>query len=570
MGSGHAKRWAVGAGVVLLLVGVATGAWWLLRPGPPTRETLTEAVELATTGGDRLLREPMRPLTPGPRVLLFALDGVGANEFRQAVSEHSSGSIHALLGPERGEHLFEHGFAVPGALSILPSTTVAAWASVYTGQPPARTGVPGNEWFARDEVRFYAPAPVSVHAKEDVLHTFTDGLVGKALKVPTLFELADVRSFVSLAHVYRGADFFTTPEPSAAADLLVDFARGLVGAPDIERETYAELDQSSVAHLLEALGQYGVPRLQVVYFPGVDLYTHVASEPLEQQRRYVREVLDPLVGRVLDAYAEAGVLDDTYVLFVSDHGHTPVPGDDRHALSAQGEDEPTTVLERAGFRLRPLRLEVEPPARDFQAVVAYQGAMAYVYLADRSTCPEPGQRCDWNRPPRWEEDVLPVARAFHRANLTGEGAADMKGALDFVFARAGRPVSEDAPPFQVFDGERLIPLADHLTAHPRPDLLNLAERMEGLGAGPQGHRAGDVLLLTRTGLERPLSERFYFAGHYHSWHGSPSAQDSRVTFVVARRDEEGERVRSRTEPVVGPRPSLLHVTPLIRELLGAR
>ena len=569
MASRHVKRWgAVGAGGVALLV--AVGAWWLLRPAPPTVETLKESVELAATGGDRVLREPMRPLTPGPRVLLFALDGVGANEFHQAVREHASGSIHALLGPERGEHLFEHGFSVPGALSILPSTTVAAWASVYTGQPPARTGVPGNEWFARDEVRFYAPAPVSVNAKEDVLHTFTDGLVGKALKVPTLFEQADVRAFVSLAHVYRGADLFTTPEPHTAADVLVDFARGLVGAPDIERETYAELDSSSVEHVLQTLRQHGVPRLQVVYFPGVDLYSHVAREPLEQQRRYVREVLDPLVGRVLDAYAEAGVLEDTYVLFVSDHGHTPVLGDDRHALSAEGEDEPTTVLERAGFRLRPLKLEVEPPERDFQAVVAYQGAMAYVYLADRSTCPKPGQRCDWDRPPRLEEDVLPVARAFYRASMTGEGAAHMKGALDLIFARAGRPVGEDAPPFQVFDGERLVPVPEYLAAYPRPDLLDLSRRMEQLGAGPHGHRAGDVLLLTRTGLERPISERYYFAGHYHSWHGSPSAQDSRVTFIVARRGEDGAQVRARVEPIVGPQPSLLDVTPLVRELLGTR
>jgi len=104
--------------------------------------------------------------------------------------------------------------------------------------------------------------------------------------------------------------------------------------------------------------------------------------------------------------------------------------------------------------------------------------MAYVYLADRSTCPKPGQRCDWSRPPRWEEDVLPVARAFYRASQTGEGAADMKGALDLIFARAGRHVSEDAPPFQVFDGVRLVPPREYLAAHPRPDLLNLAERMD--------------------------------------------------------------------------------------------
>ncbi|WP_224240166.1 hypothetical protein [Hyalangium gracile] len=43
-------------------------------------------------------------------------------------------------------------------------------------------------------------------------------------------------------------------------------------------------------------------------------------------------------------------------------------------------------------------------------------------------------------------------------------------------------------------------------AHPRPDLLNLAERMEQLDAGPRGHGAGEVLLPTRTGLEQPLLE----------------------------------------------------------------
>ena len=85
-----------------------------------------------------------------------------------------------------------------------------------------------------------------------------------------------------------------------------------------------------------------------------------------------------------------------------------------------------------------------------------------------------------------------------------------------------------------------------------------------------GGRDGDVLLLTRTGLERPLSERYYFAGHYSSWHGSPSAQDSRVTFIVARRGEEGVQVRTRVEPVLGPQPSLLHVTPLVLKLLQAQ
>src|SRR3712207_1080850 len=78
--------------------------------------------------------------------------------------------------------------------------------------------------------------------------------------------------------------------------------------------------------------------------------------------------------------------------------------------------------------------------RGYQAVVAYQGAMAYVYLADRSTCPGVQDRCDWRRPPRLQEDVLPVVRAFDAAGRTGAGVPALRGALDLVFAREPRPV----------------------------------------------------------------------------------------------------------------------------------
>jgi hypothetical protein len=548
--------------LALLLAGAA--AWLVLTKPTEVKET----AELAVSGGERQLRDPMRALDSGPRVLLFALDGVGVDEFRRTVREAKGGHIQTLLGEESKRGEYTHAYAVPGALSILPSTTVAAWSSLYTGEPPARTGVPGNEWFARDEVRFYAPAPVSVDSKVDTLRMLTDGLVSDAVKTPTLYEKADVRAFVSLAQVYRGADLFTTPEPTDVADLAGEFAKGLVDEEqDVHREVFSEVDEESVDSVLEALGRHGIPRLQVVYFPGVDLYSHVARHALDEQRRYVREVLDPLVGRVLDAYAKQGVLEDTHVLFVSDHGHTPVLGDDLHALSADGDDEPTALLARQGFRLRPAKLELEEDEQDFQAVVAYQGAMAYVYLADRSTCPEKGQRCDWKRPPRFQEDVLPVVRAFHEATNRGTGVVRMKGALDLILTREGRPVGQDALPFQVFDGERLVPLREHLEAHPRPDLLRFAERMDWLGAGPWGDRAGDVLLLARSGLERPIEQRFYFASRYRSWHGSPSHQDSLVTFVVARRGAEGRELARRVRSVVGESPSHLDVTPLVLELL---
>ncbi len=554
------KQWMWAA---LGLAVVGAGAFYL-RTGVPVAAVL----ELAAQGGERVLRDPMRPVRGGTRVVIFGLDGVGDDEFRRALGAGDAPNIAALFGVAAGGTRYAHGHAMPDALSILPSTTMAAWSSIFTGEPPARTGVPGNEWFVREERRFLAPAPVSVSGHEHTLEMLTDGLVGNAIRVPTLYELAGVRSHVSLAPVHRGADLFTTPDPGAVADLFTEVAKGVVGEQSVEREAYSEVDLTSVDNVLESIRQRGIPDLQVVYFPGIDLFTHVASQPLRQEARYLQTVLDSAIGRVVRAYDSLGVLDQTYFVFVSDHGHTPVLNDDRHSLGTEGDDEPPALLTRTGFRVRPFVLELAEDQQDYQATVAYQGALAYVYLADRSLCPGRGDRCDWSRPPRMEEDVLPVARAFHRANRTGDPIPGLQGTLDLIFAREPKAPGQEALPFRVFDGERLLPIAQYLARHPRPDLLRLAERMEGLAAGPHGHRAGDVLLLTRSGLARPIEERFYFSGPYQSWHGSPEAQDSEVLIAVARTGSKAAELERLMTRSLGSRPSQLGVVALVRALLA--
>lgn len=543
---------------------IAGGVFYLYK----SSRTVQEVAELAARGGEFQLREELRPNKGGARVLVFAFDGIGAEQFYTAIRDGATPRLQSLLGKAGQEGVFAHGYAVPDALSILPSTTMAAWASVYTGQPPAQTGVPGNEWFAREEAKFYAPAPVTVTDAEHALKMLTDGLVGKAIRVPTLYEIVDVRSFVSLASVYRGADLFTTPEPVTLADLFAATAKGVVGEDTVSQEAYRQVDEEAIDTVLEEFDKYGVPDLQVVYFPGVDLYSHVDDHPLESQMKYLQEVLDPAIGRVLDAYDKAGALDQTFVLCVADHGHTPVLDDDLHSLGTEGEDEPPAVLSKLGFRLRPFTLEPEAGEQDFQATVAYQGAMAYIYLADRSSCTEPGKRCDWRRPPRFEEDVMEVARAFYKVNETGDPVPQLKGTLDLIFAREPKPVGEDAVAYKVFDGQKLVTIAEYLRKNPRKDLLKLEERLKGLAAGPYGHRAGDVLLLTKSGLERPVEERFYFSDIYRSWHGSPTYQDSHIPLVVIRRNDSGEKIKSIVQKVVGSDPSQLDFVPLVKTLLN--
>jgi len=558
------RGWEIAAAGALVVAAGGVLVWRM-------RGSAGETAELVAEGAEKVLRNPMRPPRGAPRVLVFALDGVGADELDAVIRGGRARNIAHLVGnPRRGDAgVYRHAYAAPGVLSILPSTTYAAWTSLFTGEPAGRTGVPGNEWFAREEDRFYAPAPVTVTEHTQALQVYTDQLMGRVTHVPTLYERANVRAYVSLASLQRGADLVTVPDPASFGQLVSAFAEGAEHG-NVKREVYAKVDEGAAGSLLSIIEKRGVADLQVVYFPGVDLWTHVAPDPLTAQRQYVETVVDSVVGQVLGAYRRRHALKDTYVLFVADHGHTPVLSDDAHALGAEGDDEPPAVLRQAGFRVRPFKLTVGDDERDYQAVVAYQGAMAYVYLADRSACAAPGARCDWRRPPRFAEDVLPVVRAFDAANRTGAGVPQLRGTLDLIFAREPRPFGQDAAPYQVWDGERLVPIGEYLRAHPRPDLLDLERRMDGLSAGPYGNHAGDVLLLARTGIERPLSDRYYFSGIYHSWHGSPTDQDSRIPLIVAEPGGDGRQLRALVTGAVGAHPTQLDITRLILALLGRR
>jgi hypothetical protein len=139
-------------------------------------------------------------------------------------------------------------------------------------------------------------------------------------------------------------------------------------------------------------------------------------------------------------------------------------------------------------------------------VLAYQGFMAYIYLADRATCPNRRQICDWNKPPRFEEDVIPVLNAFYRSNRSGRPVRKLKGTIDLIFTRQPVGAGENALPFQIFDGQDLVAVNDYLIDHPRPDLN---ERIRWLSAGPYGNRAGDIVLLPRACTNLLVQDRYF-------------------------------------------------------------
>jgi hypothetical protein len=418
-------------------------------------------------------------------------------------------------------------------------------------------------------MKFYAPVPVSVTEMDDNRAMIIEDLVGKQLKTPTLFEQAGVKSSVSLNPIYRRADYFTAVDPISMVTLYTEFiARGGGENSPEKMDIYEDLDKRSVPKLLDGIEDHGISKIQVVYFPGIDLYTHLASDPIPMEVDYLEKVTDPLVAQILAYYQNLGILDQTYVMIIADHGHTPVPRDPKHALGSETNEGPTDVVKAAGFRPRRFVLNPGKDEQDYQAAFAYQGAIAYVYLADRSTCPNPGMTCDWKRPPRWRQDVRPVARAFYTSNKTGKPVPQMKDTLDLIFARVPTPAGQPTMEYQIFDGHRLVPIQEYLTAHPRPDLIQLDRRMQWLSAGPYGNRSGDILLLSKSGLNIPIQKRYYFSGPYHSWHGSASWQDSHVPLIVARQNYSSAKLKQIVDQAAGAQPSHLSLVPIVLALLA--
>lgn len=513
----------------------------------------------------KLIAHPVPKQTP--RVIVFCLDGAGYDQLMEAIRSGKAPHIAGLLGKEKSNGVFEHGFAAPHVINVLPSSTVADWSASFTGKPPALDGVPGDEWFDRQTKRFYAPVPVTVTDTGDFSAMLDDDLIGKLLKVPTVYEQLRRRAYVSMLMVYRGANLFTTVSPTAFTDLVGSLVTGTLGGEGALKSVSKTLDLDSTSKLLDAINEHGVPRLQVVYFPGIDLYTHAAADPLKAQVGYIEDYTDKAVGEVLGAYRKLGILPLTYVIFIADHGHTPVEDDDSHRRGPDDPGSPFAVLRAAGFRLRKAALTLSAEEQDYQAVVASQGFMAYVYLADRSTCVAKGEICDWERRPRFKADVMHAVRALYRANQDGDLAPQAKGTIDLIFAR-----NSGTAPFRIFDGRRLVSVDYYLKRHPRPDLVDLKQRMEWLGEGPYGYLAGDIVLLAKASTAIAVGGRYYFAAATHySWHGSANADDSHVPLILASEELPGEVLRHIVLDIqdadAGP-PSQMDLAPLVLALLG--
>lgn len=539
---------------------------------------LPELYDLWMAGDVRRLRsrdERIRVLYPteGEGILILALDGVHRSVLYESLRSGALPRLTELLGGVGPHGQFLHAHLDDSLLASLPSSTIPGWTSAFTGVPPAAHGVTGNEFFIRERREFAAPIPTSFADASPVLATYTDGLLNRLIRVPTLYqrlreEEPGIRIWVVTNQVYSGADRLLLANRAVLGEAFAAHVSTILGTR-AARAVYEEVTEEVVENLVEELERGPVPDVLTLYIATTDLLAHEANgDPHVAQRSFLKQVLDPAIGRLTDELRVRRALSSRYVVVLSDHGHTALRADPTYALGVEEAHEPPAVLSSAGFRVRNAGLSSE--SADFQAVLAYQGAMAFVYLANRSSCARAGERCDWELPPRYELDVLRAADAFWQANVGGVPAPGMRGALDLVLVRRPRPYQDVDLPFQVYVGRgKTQTLETFLAREPRPDYVAFVERLRDLAVGRYGERSGDVLLLSNTSHDATGQRRYFGSKLQHSGHGSPSGQDSELPFIVAHPQRSPAALRKQVQTALGPLPRLQRVSDVLFALRRA-
>lgn len=445
------------------------------------------------------------------RVVIIDIDGLRRDVFQSAVTGGDLPNLRRIVGT--GE---EPTVCHVPALSTAPSITFAAQASIFTGAHPARHRVPGNECFDRlgfisnGKPRHFGFDVGDTLAVDDAIAVFRDDLADRLLnpETPTIYESGAAQGKTSLVafNMYaRGASHVIRPAITEIARFTK--GKGLLG---LEAGKY----DAHMLEELEAAFQKADPRPDLItaYFMGLDHHSHLYGP--SSQADYLRSVIDPQLGRLLDLLDSSGMIEGTLFALVSDHGQSPTPGDDAHTirLGFPFDMELSPLFAALGLELHDL--PGEDPAVD--AVVGLNGGLAHVYLRHRQD--------EWRVHPRYTADVLPVAQAFHELNSTGKYRDELKGALDLILLRDVERNGWDAE-YQVYLGEGLTrPLAEWEAEQTDLPYLDVTNRINHTASS----MSGDLILVSRA------TEGYYFGKEgLNGVHGSLSKEDSETVLSFA-------------------------------------
>jgi hypothetical protein len=322
------------APTVLALLGAAPHPAALGLNGRPLEGGL-----LARQDGE-VLADLLDPTERPDHVIGFLLDGCNPNVLYDAIACGEAPNLARIA--ELGV-TFEHG-----AISSMPTVTLANHTTILTGAHPGHHGILNNAWYDRrlgEQVITNSPAtwPWAMnHLSPDVetvfqavQRTWPDALTLAAN------EPCDTGAGIGTFTLLRDG---TMPDtPPKAEDL--PFATERFVRPEKKYRTASRIDHVGLELALGVWGsgyqgvEYPLPRFSWVNFSLTDAAFHLGGPWSEVARASIHDT-DARVGQVLDAVERRGVFERTAFFVVADHGmeesNPAVTGDWSDALRATG------------------------------------------------------------------------------------------------------------------------------------------------------------------------------------------------------------------------------------------
>jgi len=235
-------------------------------------------------------------VVPDRSAVVLWVDGFDIEVFR---SLQRAGKL-----PNITRYLIARGVTVRQAVASLPTITYANDVSFNTALFPGHHGIVGNKWFDRNRLVFQDYGFIKTYQQVD-----------QDFAATTIYEaLGDANTASILTPVRRGATRNIDNWASAGVAWFFGYQETVNHLTTLRFELIADIANRA--------GRW--PRFILAYFAAPDTVGHMHGT---SSRQYTDNLLDVdrQVGHICRSLKNAGLLDRTHVMLISDHGFVDTP-----------------------------------------------------------------------------------------------------------------------------------------------------------------------------------------------------------------------------------------------------
>ena len=336
-----------------------------------------------------------------PKLFIIILDALKHKTLMESLD-----SLPNFNGVIKGNKLAYPYIYFENVLAFIPSSSKPSNTTLLTGVYPCRHGVPSTLWFDRKEEKVITLKSITQRRIVNILEkTDTDTIFdyarrsGKsAMAVATqVTKGINRRDWIKQSVHLWGQAFWVN---------LFQDGNSIPDGAHLDRGTTKGLLSGHIYTLTDGLeGKLrttgSIPDLTVVHYIGMDIFTHYPRRFMvkenwtvdEIQRWYLKEVLDPELGKTVAFLKENRLFENTVFFFVADHGQTRII---KHIDEKNFEQR---LAKKLKVRGRPYSI------READIVIMPGASTKVMYVKNR-------MGADWMSPPRLLEDVKPVIDAL--------------------------------------------------------------------------------------------------------------------------------------------------------------